>query len=415
MGMSRKHGNKRLFERKKLRRLYSVSQPACKKLSWLVRILFAGIVLHGFVVFMSDDDKGSEGEGQKERLQSEAGLVSSPKALTSLSQKYVASRSEEYIMEHSAELGYGQRGKRADGCNIWSDPSVSSDEIHKSLVSYGRELDNYNDIVKNFEPIEDLLPTIQREGSWDVCEKARPHKDGIESLFPSHQLSFSKSGFIEPLTPPMRSHHICKHAKQNLMELTYLVHDFEQMCHNLKPYSKRVLIDMGASLEYHDTDEFGPVNDPPILTLIDQYQKFGFVFDHIFGFEMTPIPPKQVFQSLPQQLLNKYHWINVPVSPQPNDRLNPLHSILKTFSPHDFIVVKLDIDTPTVELPLVKQLLDDPGGTFHTLIDHFYFEHHVRLKQLAPWWRSSMKGTVEDSLHLFKQLRENGIPAHFWP
>ena len=93
--------------------------------------------------------------------------------------------------------------------------------------------------------------------------------------------------------------------------------------------------------------------------------------------------------------------------------MNPLHSILSKFSEEDFVVVKLDIDTSSIEVPLAHQLLEDT--TYHNLIDQFYFEHHVHLAELAPAWGSSMSGTVKDSLQLFHDLRKAGIPTHFWP
>ena len=97
-------------------------------------------------------------------------------------------------------------------------------------------------------------------------------------------------------------------------------------------------------------------------------------------------------------------------------RLNPLHSILSTFDEDDFIVIKLDIDTNFIELPLAQQLLaGGKDGIYHKLIDQFYFEHHVHLGELANSWRSSMKGSIKDTLDLFYGLRKIGVPAHFWP
>jgi hypothetical protein len=52
---------------------------------------------------------------------------------------------------------------------------------------------------------------------------------------------------------------------------------------------------------------------------------------------------------------------------------------------------------------------------YHRLVDQFYFEHYVHLKELAWSWRRSMNGTMKDSLDLFAGLRSKGIPAHFWP
>jgi hypothetical protein len=87
--------------------------------------------------------------------------------------------------------------------------------------------------------------------------------------------------------------------------------------------------------------------------------------------------------------------------------------LLETFNEDDFIVVKLDVDTSWVELPLAYQLLEDPR--YANLIDHFYFEHHVWQQEMAPGWMDSMNGTVADSLRLFQALREKGIPSHYWP
>jgi hypothetical protein len=107
----------------------------------------------------------------------------------------------------------------------------------------------------------------------------------------------------------------------------------------------------------------------------------------------------------------------IGVSCETNNRMNPLHSIVESFDQDDLIVVKLDIDTPSVELPLAYQILEGGrNGTYHKLIDHFYFEHHVPLEELkAAWGRSNVKGTIKESLELFYFLREKGVAAHFWP
>ena len=94
--------------------------------------------------------------------------------------------------------------------------------------------------------------------------------------------------------------------------------------------------------------------------------------------------------------------------------MNPLRTILKQFGEDDFIVLKLDIDTRSIEIPLVKQLLEDKDGIYHKLIDQFYFEHHVHMAEMRQFWGGSMSGTVKESLELFRGLRENGIPSHFW-
>ena len=78
----------------------------------------------------------------------------------------------------------------------------------------------------------------------------------------------------------------------------------------------------------------------------------------------------------------------------------------------DLIIVKLDIDTPSVEMPLVQQLLHD--ARLYSLVDHFYFEHHVHMREIAVHWRASMTGSIKESLEMFQELRRKGISSHFW-
>ena len=151
------------------------------------------------------------------------------------------------------------------------------------------------------------------------------------------------------------------------------------------------------------------------MRLLGQYEKFGFIFDHIYAFELAYTEPKQVYEKLlPDRYMSSYHWINVGISAEKGHKLNPLYSILKQFEPDDFIVVKLDIDTAFIEMPLAHQLLEDVA--YHNgLVDQFYFEHHVHLGELKFNWKQTMDGSLKDSLELFAGLRKKGIPAHFWP
>ena len=95
--------------------------------------------------------------------------------------------------------------------------------------------------------------------------------------------------------------------------------------------------------------------------------------------------------------------------------MNPLQSILKKFNEDDFIVFKLDIDRPGVEVPLAKQILEDKDGVYHKLIDQFYFEYHVAMREMRDLWlETMMEGTMQESFELFHGLRKKGIASHFW-
>ena len=348
---------------------------------------------------------------------------------------------EKYVIENGHVLGYDKPNEWVSGCNLWHD----KDKVPYAakLDTYVDELHEYNRLVHEFQsPVSDIRKHLNGDNTNDeqqqhgICDELELHPDGLlEGVFnSSKQLSFTDtSGYVEPLLPPMRHPGFCYHRKQ-LLDLTYIVHDFAHMCRNLKSTARTVLIDMGASLSFHSTHHKKPDafstngeeekqqrdhHEPPqpAVYLIDLYKKFGLPFDHIYAFEVTPTSPAQVFEAVPDELLTAYHWINVGVTADPNSKMNPLRWILDKFDQDDLVIVKLDIDTPAIELPLAMQLLNDVRYHENNLIDQFYFEHHVHLKELQPFWGSpgmQTFGTVQDSLNLFTGLRSKGIPAHFW-
>jgi hypothetical protein len=324
-------------------------------------------------------------------------------------QEYKPAKIEKYIMDNLVQLGFDNdvRSETKDikTCAMWQDPKVAP-PIYDDLQSFRSDLSNYYREVNAFEPIPDLMKLIRETNSNEVCKTARIHKEGIPALFPSGQLSLGSSGYMEPLCTPLRHPDHC--FREAVMEMTYFIHDFEAMCNKLKPHSRRVLIDMGASLKFHEKEKANP-----IVWLLDQYKKFGFVFDDMYGFEITPMNATEVYNDLlPDEYMASYHLINAGVSSEEGHKLNPLDSILRKFSEDDFIVVKLDIDTSSVEVPLALQLLNDES--LIRLVDQFYFEHHVIMAEMGRWWRSAMEGSVKSSFDLFSALREKGVASHFW-
>jgi hypothetical protein len=281
----------------------------------ILTTFFASVVLCGAVVSLISSNYlvGTTDESARAKDLSTAPGVEKKVLDVVEHQEYVPASCEKYIVEHAVELGYASE-KNPKGCLIWQDPSATSAEIHKSLTSYSTEIDAHTAAIKNFKPIPDLLKSIVKTGNHDVCATARLHPDGLKALFPSNQLSLTDSGYVEPLTPPMRSNKMCDlgGSREHVMSLDYLVHDFEHMCRKLKPTSKRILIDMGASLSFHGAAQ-------PIVTLLELYEKFGFEFDHIYGYEISFTDPKQVYGTLlPEKYFPTYHWINVGESIESN-------------------------------------------------------------------------------------------------
>ena len=317
---------------------------------------------------------------------------------------------EQYFMDHMEAHGWNATTHSPMVCDVWKTPNATTPEIFAQLQAYKRDIEAHTEATKKFKGIPNLMKTIQKNAlsRQEICKTVKMHENGLLGLFPSQQLSLSTSGYIDPLLPPMRDIYFCE-DKQKLMSMDYLVHDFEAMCHLLKPHSKLILIDMGASLDFHDTNQ-------PIVNLLELYEKFGFHFDHIYGFEISKEDPDKVFDLLPEKYLPAYHWINVGVSDKKGHKLNPLDSILRHFDEDDLIVVKLDIDTPHIENKLAKQLLEDEDSIYSKLVDQFYFEHHVRLGELQPYWGTrNVIHSIADSFNLFQSFRRKGIPAHFWP
>lgn len=140
-------------------------------------------------------------------------------------------------------------------------------------------------------------------------------------IFKSGQLSFSPvAGQLEPLLPPLRQRLLCYGnpdiyhyylKAKHVLDLSYLVHDFGALCRKkLQPSSRIVHIDMGASLQFHDTYS----NTLPAVYLTEIFRKFGMPFDHIYAYEITPTEPATMVKSIPEQLRVAYRKFAISVS-----------------------------------------------------------------------------------------------------
>lgn len=93
--------------------------------------------------------------------------------------------------------------------------------------------------------------------------------------------------------------------------------------------------------------------------------------------------------------------------------MNPFTTLLANFNEQDFIVVKLDIDTPAIENELASQLRNDEA--LLKIVDVFYYEHHVMQKELLGDWKTRVSGTVGESLEMMRDIRAKGVASHYWP
>jgi hypothetical protein len=345
---------------------------------------------------------------------------------------YRPATTESYILDHMVELGFDRGGKKpkdrkdvrwdveqqAEACAIWKDPSLSTPQIYDALTQFRAELKEYSRFLNEFQlpqGIKDVRKIMLEDPDLDVCAllELGGAGMGLAGIFnQSQQLSWTdRAGYAEPLLPPMRHPEFCFEGGKRLFDLDYMVLDFPAMCRKLKPTSRTILIDMGASLQFHANEKRNPAS-----FLSSVFTQFGIPFDHIYAFEIAKIEPADVYDKVPDHMFPAYHWINLGVSADPDSRLNPLRQLLlqddARITEDDLVIVKLDIDTSSIEVPMARQMLND--AKLCSTIDHLFFEHHVMLKELAPAWKNSMEGSARQSMQLFSDFRKRGIVSHFW-
>lgn len=144
-------------------------------------------------------------------------------------------------------------------------------------------------------------------------------------------------------------------------------------------------------------------------------------FDESYGWEYTLLEPNKFWQNVPDGIKPHYHFFNVPITGTPNSAQNPLRYIREIARESDFVAFKLDVDTPTVELPIALELLRDP--TIGKLVDEFFFELHFRcdLMMSCAWGYDipeefdGLRLDRPSTLKYFRDLRHAGIRAHIWP
>ena len=114
-------------------------------------------------------------------------------------------------------------------------------------------------------------------------------------------------------------------------------------------------------------------------------------------------------------------WARVPKSVRPrltfvNRAVNASvfeSTLLSTVTPEDYVVVKLDIDTPVVESAILDRI-----EAHADLIDELFFEWHFWFDGMNFGWGTldHLRTTTNVStvVRRMQRLRRAGIRAHFW-
>jgi hypothetical protein len=173
---------------------------------------------------------------------------------------------------------------------------------------------------------------------------------------------------------------------------------------------KRFMFDAGTS-----------TFDSSLVWFTCAYSQRRVSFDQVYGWEMTLLEPSDYWKRVPPNWKPYWHFHNIPISAEDQNPDNPLTYIKQFASVHDFVSFKLDIDTPSVEMPIALKLLSDPSVT--SLVDEFFFELHFRCEVMTScgWGKrvpETSYGLMLDRPHVlqfFIDLRKRGIRAHIWP
>ena len=146
------------------------------------------------------------------------------------------------------------------------------------------------------------------------------------------------------------------------------------------------------------------------------YRRNCIEFDGIFAWE-PPGPhapnPLAWMERVPHADRHMVHFYNEFVNSTDDSALGVLK---RTARPDDFVVFKLDIDSPATEEEILQRLLAEPE--LRSLIDEFIFEYHGSVEDTAVEAKNAgggqSAGTVAHGMQMMGALRRYGIRAHFW-
>ena len=141
---------------------------------------------------------------------------------------------------------------------------------------------------------------------------------------------------------------------------------------------------------------------PSIPLFRSLYRRNCIEFDHIFGWEAKRIP--NWWQRVPASERNMVTFYNEPVNATDASALGVLR---RTAKPSDFVVLKLDIDTPSIENEIISTIIRDPS--LSSLIDELFFEFHLHDMKLPD-----VPAAAAGAVRTMAALRKLGIRAHFW-
>lgn len=154
---------------------------------------------------------------------------------------------------------------------------------------------------------------------------------------------------------------------------------------------------------------------PSLSSFWHMWDRQGITFDHVYAYELTT-PLENFTVTVPPQFQNKVTYQQCAVSSSMDvdtDEKPFLPKLIKRLtSKDDYVLFKLDIDSPDVEAGNIEYILQDEDNG----IDEVAWEHHVdgNYLMMAQWGTIHSHMSLYESYQYFLKLRQKGIRAHSW-
>ena len=139
-------------------------------------------------------------------------------------------------------------------------------------------------------------------------------------------------------------------------------------------------------------------------------------FDQVYAWEAREgrfFHPSQWSKQVPSNLRSRVTYFNEPVNLSRTSFFGVLEAAAR---PEDYVVLKVDIDTPWLEKRIIETVSAEPA--LAARVDELFFEYHLKLddgtRVPKAWEQFFSKDTIAEGIGLMQRLRRQGIRSHWW-
>lgn len=272
---------------------------------------------------------------------------------------------------------------------------------------------------------QDICSTLQQEAfraqTWlDVTEGQRPirlhHREhaasfDIDSVWSKYIYQDKCGGVlkeivatIEPAVGLLRSPHAEACSTDGLQTVPVENRDYILLGPPVVARhfpGRKLLLDIGTGKSFESSLQW----------LADSYEKQDIVFDEIWCWEAEQVDAITYWHSVPSKWKHILHFYNTyaTIENDAEQGFSPVDLLEQVYTPGDFVVVKLDIDSEELETSILEQLLVNAH-----MVNEVFFEMHFDAPEMWPYF-GQLQTTYKETLTLFRRFRNAGIRLHYWP